>query len=44
MQLSFIDGYLDTEIAKILRISQQAVTKTKHNALSKLRKYIREGI
>jgi RNA polymerase sigma factor (sigma-70 family) len=35
--LTFIKDLNDTEVAQILRISQQAVTKTKNKALEKLR-------
>ena len=37
LNLIFIEGMKDTEIAKLLGISQQAVTKAKKKALTKLK-------
>lgn len=40
LYLSFIINYSDTEISKKLNVTQQAITKSKNNALAKVRRMI----
>lgn len=43
LYLSYINNMKDIEIAKLLRVSQQAITKTKNQALNKVRREIKNG-
>ena len=40
LYLSFVKEMTDTEIGRWLRVSQQAITKSKNNALKKVRRMI----
>jgi RNA polymerase sigma factor (sigma-70 family) len=43
LDLAYVKEMSDTEIAKILRVSQQAVSKSHRNALARLREELQKG-
>ncbi|MDT9027482.1 sigma-70 family RNA polymerase sigma factor [Rossellomorea yichunensis] len=43
LDLAYVNGMSDTEIARVLRVTQQAVSKSHRNALARLREELQKG-